>query len=134
MVSFIQSHAGDFGAGVVIPETGICMQNRGSGFSLDPAHPNVLKPGKKTYHTIIPGFITKDNEAVGPFGIMCGMIQPQAHVQIVMNLVDFLLNPQAALDAPRWRWIKEKLIEVEPQFPDHLAQALARKGHMFKEH
>ena len=130
MVSFIQSHAGDFGAGIVIPETGICMQNRGSGFSLDPDHHNVLQPGKKTYHTIIPGFITKDNEAVGPFGIMCGMIQPQAHVQIVMNLVDFHLNPQAALDAPRWRWIKEKIIEVEPQFPNHIAQALARKGHL----
>jgi len=130
MVSFIQSHAGDFGAGVVIPGTGICMQNRGSGFSLDRNHHNALEPGKKTYHTIIPGFITKDNEAVGPFGIMCGMIQPQAHVQIVMNLLDFHLNPQAALDAPRWRWIREKIIEVEPQFPDHIAQALARKGHI----
>jgi gamma-glutamyltranspeptidase/glutathione hydrolase len=61
---------------------------------------------------------------------MCGSIQPQAHVQIVMNAIQFHLNPQAALDAPRWRWIKEKLIEVEPQFPDHIAQALARKGHV----
>jgi gamma-glutamyltranspeptidase / glutathione hydrolase len=130
MVSFIQSHAGDFGSGIVIPGTGICMQNRGSGFSLDPTHPNVVAPGKKTYHTIIPGFITKDGGPVGPFGVMCGSIQPQAHVQIVMNAIQFHLNPQAALDAPRWRWIKEKLIEVEPQFPDHIAQALARKGHV----
>ncbi|KIL40869.1 gamma-glutamyltransferase [Gordoniibacillus kamchatkensis] len=130
MVSFIQSHAGDFGSGIVIPGTGICMQNRGTGFSLDPSHPNVVAPGKKTYHTIIPGFITKDGEAVGPFGVMCGSIQPQAHVQIVMNAIQFRLNPQAALDAPRWRWIKEKMIEVEPQFPDHIAQALARKGHI----
>jgi len=130
MVSFIQSHAGDFGAGIVVPGTGICMQNRGTGFSLDSAHHNALEPGKKTYHTIIPGFLTKDGHAVGPFGVMCGMIQPQAHVQIVMNLVDFGLNPQAALDAPRWRWVKERIIEVEPQFPDHLAQALARKGHV----
>ncbi len=129
MVSLIQSHAGDFGAGIVIPGTGICMQNRGSGFSLDPSHHNALEPGKKTFHTIIPGFITKNNEAVGPFGVMCGMIQPQAHVQVVMNLIDFDLNPQAALDAPRWRWVKDKIIEVEPQFPDHIAQALERRGH-----
>jgi gamma-glutamyltranspeptidase/glutathione hydrolase len=130
MVSFIQSHAGDFGAGVVIPGTGICMQNRGTGFSLDPTHLNVLEPGKKTFHTIIPGFLTKDGAAVGPFGVMCGSIQPQAHVQVVMNAVDFGLNPQATLDAPRWRWLRDKVIEVEPQFPDHLAQALARKGHV----
>lgn len=129
MVSFIQSHAGDFGSGVVVPDTGICLLNRGSGFSLNPEDANRLEGGKKTFHTIIPGFITKDDMPVGPFGIMCGMIQPQAHVQIVMNMVDFMLNPQAALDAPRWRWIKEKLIEVEPQFPDHIAQALIRKGH-----
>ncbi|NHN31449.1 gamma-glutamyltransferase family protein [Paenibacillus agricola] len=130
MVSFIQSHSGDFGSGVVIPGTGICMQNRGAGFSLDPEHDNVLEPSKQTRHTIIPGFITKDGMAVGPFGVMCGSIQPQAHVQLVMNTIDFHLNPQAALDAPRWRWIKEKTIEVEPQFPDHIAQALARQGHI----
>ncbi|TJY42875.1 gamma-glutamyltransferase family protein [Cohnella pontilimi] len=130
MVSFIQSHAGDFGAGVVIPGTGICMQNRGTGFSLDPEHANVLEPGKKTFHTIIPGFLTRGGVPVGPFGVMCGSIQPQAHVQVVMNTVDFGLNPQAALDAPRWRWVKDQIIEVEPQFPDHLAQALARKGHV----
>ena len=130
MVSLIQSHAGDFGSGVVVPGTGICLQNRGSGFSLDPEHHNALEGGKKTFHTIIPGFITKDNDPVGPFGVMCGMIQPQAHVQVVMNMVDFLLNPQATLDAPRWRWIREKTIEVEPQFPDHIAQALVRKGHV----
>ncbi|MFD0677571.1 MULTISPECIES: gamma-glutamyltransferase family protein [unclassified Paenibacillus] len=129
MVSFIQSHSGDFGSGLVIPGTGICMQNRGAGFSLDPAHPNVLAPRKKTYHTIIPGFITKDEQPIGCFGVMCGSIQPQAHVQVVMNAIDFHLNPQASLDAPRWRWLREKMIEVEPQFPDHLAQALARKGH-----
>ncbi|GGH82664.1 gamma-glutamyltranspeptidase/glutathione hydrolase [Pullulanibacillus pueri] len=130
MVSLIQSHAGDFGSGIVIPGTGICMQNRGTGFSLDPSHHNALAPGKKTYHTIIPGFITKGEQAIGPFGVMCGMIQPQAHVQLVMNLIDFHLNPQATLDAPRWRWIKENIIEVEPGFPDHIAQALVRKGHI----
>lgn len=106
------------------------MQNRGTGFSLDSGHANVLEPGKKTFHTIIPGFLTKNDQPVGPFGVMCGSIQPQAHVQVVMNMVDFQLNPQATLDAPRWRWMKEKMIEVEPQFPDAIAQALARKGHI----
>ena len=133
MVSLIQGHAGDFGSGVVVPGTGICLQKGRSGFSLDPEHHNALEGGKKTFHTIIPGFITKDNDPVGPFGVMCGMIQPQAHVQVVMNMVDFLLNPQATLDAPRWRWIREKTIEVEPQFPDHIAQALVRKGHVVQK-
>lgn len=130
MVSFIQSHAWDFGSGIVIPGTGICMQNRGTSFELDPNHPNALAPGKKTFHTIIPGFLTKDDQAVGPFGVMCGSIQPQAHVQILMNAIAFGLNPQAALDAPRWRWLRDKIIEVEPQFPDAIAQALARRGHI----
>src|SRR5690606_22453770 len=76
MVSFIQSHAGDFGSGVVVPGTGICLHNRGSGFSLDPTHQNAVEGGKKTFHAIIPRFITKGNEPVGPFGVMCGMIQP----------------------------------------------------------
>ncbi|WP_127581716.1 gamma-glutamyltransferase [Paenibacillus koleovorans] len=129
MVSLIQSHSGDFGSGIVIPGTGICMQHRGSGFSLDPSHHNHLEPGKRTYHTIIPGFITYQNQPVGPFGITGGMTQPQSHVQVVMNMIDFHLNPQAALDKPRWRWVKDKTIELEPQFPDHIAQALARKGH-----
>jgi gamma-glutamyltranspeptidase/glutathione hydrolase len=129
MVSLIQSHAGDFGSGIVIPGTGICMQNRGSGFSLDPSHHNCLEPGKRTYHTIIPGFITHNNQPVGPFGITGGMTQPQAHVQVVTSMIDFHLNPQAALDKPRWRWVKDKTVEFEPQFPDHIVQALARKGH-----
>ncbi|SFI39951.1 gamma-glutamyltranspeptidase / glutathione hydrolase [Paenibacillus sp. UNC496MF] len=129
MVSFIQSHAGDFGSAIVVPGTGICLQNRGSGFSLNPDHRNALAPGKKTFHTIIPGFLTKNGVPVGPFGVMCGSIQPQAHVQLLLNTIDFGLNPQAALDAPRWRWVRDTVIEVEPGFPDHLAQALARKGH-----
>jgi gamma-glutamyltranspeptidase/glutathione hydrolase len=88
-----------------------------------------LEPGKKTYHTIIPGFLTKDNEAVGPFGVMGGYMQPQGHAQVIMNTIDFHLNPQAALDAPRWQWMEEKKVMVEPSFPNHIAQALARKGH-----
>ncbi len=129
MVSFIQSNYMGFGSGIVVPGTGIALQNRGADFSLDPKHENSLEPGKKTYHTIIPGFLTKDNEAIGPFGVMGGYMQPQGHAQVIMNTVDFHLNPQAALDAPRWQWIEGKKVSVEPNFPTHIAQALARKGH-----
>ncbi|CAM3036021.1 gamma-glutamyltransferase family protein [Paenibacillus sediminis] len=132
MVSFIQSNYMGFGSGIVVPDTGIAMQNRGHNFSLDPAHDNRLEPGKKTYHTIIPGFLTKDGKAVGPFGVMGGFMQPQGHVQVVMNTIDFHLNPQAALDAPRWQWMKGKVVEVERHFPEHIALALARKGHQVK--
>ena len=129
MVSFIQSNYMGFGSGIVIPGTGISMQNRGHDFSLDATHPNSLQPGKKTYHTIIPGFLTKDNEAVGPFGVMGGYMQPQGHLQVITNTIDFHLHPQAALDAARWQWMEGKTIMVEPGFPNHIAQALARRGH-----
>ncbi|MCY0877163.1 MAG: gamma-glutamyltransferase family protein [Firmicutes bacterium] len=129
MVSFIQSNYMGFGAGVVIPDTGISLQNRGHTFSLDATHANYLEPGKRTYHTIISGFLTKDGEAVGPFGVMGGYMQPQGHVQVVMNMLDLGMNPQAALDAPRWQWHEGRKVEVERGIPEHVAQALARRGH-----
>jgi gamma-glutamyltranspeptidase/glutathione hydrolase len=129
MISFIQSNFTGFGSGVVVPGTGIALQNRGHFFSLDPEHANRLEPGKKTYHTIIPGFLTKGGAPVGPFGVMGALMQPQGHVQVLMRSLDFGLNPQAALDAPRWQWIKDRTVSVEPHFPHHAAQALARKGH-----
>jgi gamma-glutamyltranspeptidase / glutathione hydrolase len=129
MVSFIQSNYMGFGSGIVIPGTGIALQNRGADFSLNSSHENRLEPGKKTYHTIIPGFLTKDSEAVGPFGVMGGYMQPQGHVQVIMNTIDFHLNPQAALDSPRWQWIEGNKVLVENTFPAHIAQALSRKGH-----
>ncbi|WLR55329.1 gamma-glutamyltransferase [Mesobacillus subterraneus] len=132
MVSFIQSNYMGFGSGVVVPGTGIGLQNRGHDFSLDPNHANALAPGKKTYHTIIPGFITKDGQAVGPFGVMGGYMQPQGHVQVAMNMIDFGLNPQAALDAPRWQWIEGKQIEVEHTFPNYIVKELAARGHQMK--
>lgn len=129
MVSYIQSNYMGFGSGIVVPKTGISLQNRGADFSLEEKHSNVLKGGKRTYHTIIPGFLTKDGQAVGPFGVMGGYMQPQGHFQVVSNTVDYLMNPQAALDMPRWQWMGGKNILVEPNFPNYLAQALARKGH-----
>ncbi|MDF2720697.1 MAG: gamma-glutamyltransferase [Paenibacillus sp.] len=129
MISFIQSNYKQFGSGLVVPGTGIALQNRGADFSLDPNHVNRLEPGKKTYHTIIPGFLTKDGKPVGPFGVMGGYMQPQGHVQTIMNTIDFHLHPQAALDAPRWQWTGDKSVLLEPHFPLAAAQALARKGH-----
>lgn len=132
MISYIQSNYMGFGSGIVIPGTGISLQNRGNNFSLDPAHVNYLEPVKRTYHTIIPGFLTKDGIPVGPFGVMGGFMQPQGHLQVIMNTIDFNLNPQAALDAPRWQWIKGKEFEVEHNFPKHIAETLASMGHNIK--
>jgi gamma-glutamyltranspeptidase/glutathione hydrolase len=129
MVSYIQSNYMGFGSGLVVPGTGISLHNRGNNFSLDSNHDNALEPGKRTYHTIIPGFLTKGSEAIDPFGVMGGFMQPQGHVQVIMNAIDFKLNPQAALDAPRWQWIKGKHVSVEHHFPKHIAQLLGRKGH-----
>jgi len=129
MVSFIQSNYHGFGSGVVLPDSGIALQNRGQEFSLDPTHANCLAPGKKTFHTIIPGFLTQDGQALGPFGVMGGYMQPQGHVQMVMNLVDFGLNPQAALDAPRWQWLGDMKVGIEQGASRDLANALARRGH-----
>jgi gamma-glutamyltranspeptidase/glutathione hydrolase len=129
MVSYIQSNYMGFGSGLVVPETGIALHNRGNTFSLDPSHINCLEPMKRTYHTIIPGFITQDDSPIGPFGVMGGYMQPQGHLQVLMNLVDFGLNPQACLDAPRWRWEKGKKVVLEDSFPKHIGRALSRRGH-----
>lgn len=132
MVSFIQSNYMGFGSGVVVKDTGIALQNRGHDFSLNPSHVNALIPGKRTYHTIIPGFLTKDGKAVGPFGVMGGYMQPQGHVQVVMNMIDFHLNPQQALDAPRWQWIKDKSFVVEDSFDTNIARKLQERGHQIQ--
>ncbi len=129
MVSFIQSNYKGFGSGVVIPGTGISLQDRGANFSLEDGAENCLGPGKKAFHTIIPGFLTRNGEAVGPFGVMGAFMQPQGHVQVLMNLLDFGLNPQEALDAPRWQWIGEKKIQLEPSFPKKTAEVLSGMGH-----
>lgn len=129
MVSYIQSNFHGFGSGVVVPDTGISLQNRGADFSLDPSHPNFLQAGKKTFHTIIPGFITKGDQAVGPFGVMGAYMQPQGQLQVVSNMIDFGMNPQTALDAPRWQWFGEKTIGVEPELGAAILKDLQNKGH-----
>ena len=118
-----------FGSGIVIPDTGISLQNRGFSFSLNPEDCNCLEPGKKAFHTIIPGFLTKDGRPVGPFGVMGAFMQPQGHVQVITNTLDFHMNPQEALDAPRWQWVGGKNIEVEQGFPRGLTEELVRMGH-----
>lgn len=129
MVSFIQSNYTTFGAGVAIPGTGISLQNRGANFSLDEDSDNCLAGGKRSYHTIIPGFLMKDGAAVGPFGVMGAFMQPQGHVLVAVNTIDYHLNPQAALDAPRFQWTGGKHVQLEREVPAHIAQELARRGH-----
>lgn len=129
MVSFIQSNYKDFGSGIVLPGYGINLNDRGAGFSLNPELDDYLAPRKKPYHTIIPGFLTYEGEAVGPFGVMGAYMQPQGHVQVIMNTVDWLLNPQSALDAPRWQWIAGKEIWLESSVAPEIVEDLRRRGH-----
>lgn len=129
MVSYIQSNYMGFGSGLVVPGTGIALQNRGADFSLDPAHINTLKGSKLTYHTIIPGFLTKNAAPIGPFGVMGGYMQPQGHLQVMLSTIHGKLNPQQALDAPRWQWMEGKKFEVEHHFPRHVISGLVERGH-----
>ncbi len=129
MVSYIQSNYNGFGSGIVVPGTGISLQNRGANFSLDPASDNCVGGGKKSYHTIIPGFLLKDGEAVGPFGVMGGFMQPQGHVQVIVNTVDYHMNPQECLDAPRIQWTGGRHIQLERTVPAQIGLDLAARGH-----
>lgn len=129
MVSMIQSNYMGFGSGIVVKGTGISLQNRGADFRLDETHVNCLAPGKRTYHTIIPGMLMKDEKCIGVFGVMGGYMQPQGHLQVISSLLDFELNPQAALDCPRWQWTKGKSIIVENTFDEHILGKLKEMGH-----
>lgn len=132
MVSLIQSNFMDFGSAVVVPGTAINLHNRGLTFSLNEEDYNSLEGGKKTYHTIIPGFITKDNKPVGPIGVMGKYMQPQGHFQVVSNLIDNNLDPQQSLDKYRWQWIEGKTVWVEKDFPKDIVEELIEKGHDIK--
>ncbi|MCY7304051.1 MAG: gamma-glutamyltransferase, partial [Thermoleophilia bacterium] len=127
-VSLIQSLYGRFRSGVVAPGTGIVLQNRASGFGRDPDHPNALGPGRRPFHTIIPGMLLEGSDLLGPFGVMGGPMQPQGHFQVVRHLVDDGDDPQAALDAPRWRLEEDGSVALEPGYED-LADDLRARGH-----
>lgn len=129
MVSYIQSCYTGFGSGSVVYDYGVSLHNRGAQFTLEKGHANEIMANKRPYHTIMPGFLSEGDYHIGPFGIMGGPLQPQAHLQAVSSLIDFDLNPQDALDAPRWQWLKEDIIEVEPAFPPHIVLGLLNLGH-----
>lgn len=129
MVSYIQSNYMGFGSGVVVPDTGISLQNRGAGFSLQPGHPNVLAGGKRPFHTIIPGFLSRDGHPLMSFGVMGGDMQPQGHVQMTVRMVAFGQNPQAAADAPRWKIARDGSVLLEHAVPEATAAGLAERGH-----
>jgi gamma-glutamyltranspeptidase/glutathione hydrolase len=127
-VSLIQSLYNRFGSGVVASGTGVVLQNRAAGFSADPGHPNALAPAKRPFHTIIPGMLLEGGSVLGPFGVMGGPMQPQGHFQVVRRVVDEGADPQAALDAPRWRVEEEGYVELEPGLAAH-ADDLRARGH-----
>jgi gamma-glutamyltranspeptidase/glutathione hydrolase len=129
MVSFIQSNYMGFGSGVVVPGYGVSMQNRGHGFSLDARSPNVVAPGKRPFHTIIPAFLTREGEPVMSFGVMGGNMQPQGHLQTLVRMLDHRQHPQAACDAPRWRFNQGLSINVEAAMPHRTLQGLIERGH-----
>ena len=129
MVSMIQSNYMGFGSGIVVPGTGIALQNRGAGFVLDPGHPNAVGPNKRPYHTIIPGFVTRNGSAAMSFGVMGGHMQHQGHVQMVTRVFDHGENPQAASDAPRWYVTPAFAVMLENGYPPDAAEELAERGH-----
>ena len=128
MVSFIQSNYMGFGSGCVEPEFGISLQNRGHGFSLA-VGPNQVAPGKRPFHTIIPAFVTKGGQPVMSYGVMGGNMQPQGHMQTLVRMLDYKQSPQAACDAPRWRFNAGLEINVEASMNAATVQALSERGH-----
>jgi gamma-glutamyltranspeptidase/glutathione hydrolase len=129
MVSYIQSNYMGFGSGVVVPGTGISLQNRGSAFSLLAGHPNHVAGGKRPFHTIIPAFLTQAGKPVMSFGVMGADMQPQGHLQMTVRLLDHGQNPQAAADAPRWKVTKNGGVLLEHAVDERIASELASRGH-----
>jgi gamma-glutamyltranspeptidase/glutathione hydrolase len=132
MVSFIQSNYMGFGSGCVEPRFGISLQNRGHGFSTDPQganRANLVAPGKRPFHTIIPAFVTRDGAPVMSYGVMGANMQPQGHLQTLVRMLDYGQNPQAACDAPRWRFTEGRTVQVETHMPAATVQALVGMGH-----
>ena len=129
MVSMIQSNYMGFGSGVVVPEVGVSLQNRGATFVMKDGHPNRVAPRKRPYQTIIPGFVTKDGKPVMSFGVMGGTMQPQGHTQVMVRIADHGQNPQAACDGPRFRWVQGMDVSVEDNFPPAVVEELRKRGH-----
>ncbi|MYB06271.1 MAG: gamma-glutamyltransferase [Gemmatimonadetes bacterium] len=128
MVSFINSVFSGFGSGVVIPGTGFALQNRGAGFVFDDGHPNQVAPRKRPFHTIIPGFVTRDGEPLMAFGLMGGSMQPQGHTQLLLNMLVFGMDPQEAVDAARFRHLSGKRVAIE-RISDEVGADLEARGH-----
>lgn len=132
MISFIQSNYMGFGSGVVVPGTGISMQNRGVGFSMNPKSANVVEGGKRPFHTIIPGFLTRGGKPVMSFGVMGGDMQPQGHMQTVVRMIDYHQNPQAACCAPRWKVNRDFTLDIETNMKASTIAGLKDLGHALK--
>ena len=133
VVSLINSLFHGFGSGIVAGDTGICLHNRGLGFSCDPRHPNALKPGKRPFHTIIPALILKEEKPWLCYGVMGGDMQAQGHVQVAINMIDFHMNVQQALDAPRYRFMGGRSVALEPNIPASVRRELGNRGHKIHE-
>ena len=129
MVSFIQSNYMGFGSGAVVPGTGIHLQNRGAGFTLEDGHPNAPGPSKRPFQTIIPGFLTRGGEPLMAFGVMGGPMQPQGHLMMTLRTQLYGQDVQAAADAPRWRVTEGLGVACEASMPSDALDALAALGH-----
>ena len=130
MVSLIQSNYLGFGSGIVVPDTGIALHNRGAGFTVAHGHPNEVAPGKRPFHTIIPAFLMRDGAPVMSFGVMGGSMQAQGHLQVTVRVAGCGQNPQAAIDAPRWRLLDDNAsVSVEWNFPTEAIAGLRALGH-----
>ena len=132
MISLIQSNYMGFGSGIVVPGIGVSLQNRGHGFALDRFHPNVVAGGKRPFHTIIPGFLSKNGQPQMSFGVMGGNMQPQGHVQTLVRMLEYGQQPQAACDAPRWKVSTGLAIDFEPTMAPELVDGLRALGHQFE--
>ncbi|MGR3913029.1 MAG: gamma-glutamyltransferase, partial [Gammaproteobacteria bacterium] len=128
MVSFIQSNFWGFGSGIVIPG-GISMQNRAAGFCLERAHPNCFAGGKRPFHTLMPGMLTRRGRGLMSFGVMGGPMQPQGHAQMVIRVCDYCQNPQSAIDAPRWQVMEDGAVALEAGIAREVREELTRRGH-----
>jgi len=143
MVSFINSLYDEFGSGIVVPGTGFALHDRGAGFTMDPGLPNTVAPGKRPFHTLIPGFVSIPGSSMSPggstdtpymsFGLMGGAMQAQGHAQFLLNLLVFGMDVQEAMDAARFRHFSGQNVAIEAAVPDSVRAALTRMGHVVSE-